>query len=585
MTATPPSALPSHSILTMLRATTRTRLFVPPAGWCSQHLDLLHVQISDSPLPPPPPSAALRRAFPTVGDKLDCYMRELGPDMGLTMLLSELWGFSDLFRSFSPCPGSSRRLSFRFAGRSCDLFDAIVITRHAGPLALPVLSYLDRVTIAKIRSESRSRARLALDAQLDPYEFAVLVAMAQKQHAELSKLRCPRQSYTTHLLGCIPSPRAPRFVLFTATIPAAFLRCLAEPDVPLSPADAPTISRHIISRKTTGTEFLDIIYGALAAGPFMGQPEWREATRRVNRASRAETAATSKKRSADQIEGEEQVKTRPTKRPKRTADDRRVHNDHAAPLKPNDAIAEECSQAVNTPRTWQKITTSVSDIREDKENTAPPDTIPSERRPPVKLLKRSADEDCVDTPPRKKTKAPPTNCAHPLGWERQHSPDTEPTQHPLPMNAMRPANETRDAQMRNPGLADVALRRDARPTVAMKAKRTAAEMSQGRETRHSHTREAQVRNPGLADTTLRRDTRATVAMKAKRTAGEMSQRTETRHSHTREAQVRNPGLADVALRRVTRATVAMKAKRTAGEMSQGTETRHSGTRHRRRRTC
>ncbi|KAA8906895.1 hypothetical protein FN846DRAFT_906768 [Sphaerosporella brunnea] len=458
----------SRSIRAMLRATTRTPLFVPPQGWGLEHLELLRVQIAETtssppPPPPPPPHCAELRHFPAGDKKLDFFVRSRDQNVFLIRLLHRMIWPTGLFRVF--CANPSMPLGFCFGTRSYDLLDATVITRNLGSVALPVLSYIARVRIAEIRRPNRRAARVPLDAQMDPYEFAILVTMAQKQHAVLRILKCPRQSYTTHLIACIPRPRGPRFVLFTATIPVGFLRCLRKPDVPLLPADAPSISRYSIPRKTSGPAFLDIIYGALATGPFMGQPEWRKANRRLPllRAKGfqhpAETAA-------------------PSKPAKRSADDM--------------AEPEEGSRARNPARTIKKLKMGGNDILEDKENT-PPETMQAteDLGPPTRKRKRNTDaisgNDCTDDGAQWEKK--PKTTAHATSLydaDERHSPAVEPGQ-------SRVANDTPATK---PTAADIdqlvapvtvvqaavseelGVRLDTPDALPMKKKRTADEMGQ-----------------------------------------------------------------------------------------------------------
>ncbi|KAA8893950.1 hypothetical protein FN846DRAFT_923323 [Sphaerosporella brunnea] len=455
MTSTPPASL---SILAMLRATTRTPLCVPPHGWGLEHLELLRVQISEcTSSPPPPPSAALRH-FPAGDKTLESFVRTRDRNMFLIRLLHRLTWPSGLFRVYSA--NRLMPLSFCFGPRSYDLLDATVITRNAGPVALPVLSYIARSRIAKIRRANRRSTPVPLDAPMDPYEFAILVAMAQKQHAELRKLKCPRQSYTTHLIACIPRPRGPRFVLFTATIPLAFLRCLAEPDVPLLPADAPSISRYTISRQTSGPAFLDIIYGALAAGPFMGQPEWRKANRRL-----APLRAKNVQHPAETV---------PSKAVKRNADEM--------------TEPEECLRAHDPTRTIKKPKTRSNDILEDKENTPPETMVATEELGrPTKQSKRNADEisgNCADGgPPWKKSK---TTAAATSVYDADHSPAAHAGLRRVPQDMPSPKRTSDDIDqlaapvtvVQDAAIEELGFRLATQNAVPMKKKRTADEMSQ-----------------------------------------------------------------------------------------------------------
>ncbi|KAA8893603.1 hypothetical protein FN846DRAFT_1004351 [Sphaerosporella brunnea] len=233
--------------------------------------------------------------------------------------------------------------------------------------------------------------RVCQDAHINPYEFAILVAMTQNQHRELMRLNCPRDSYTTHVLGCVPRARGPKFIPVTATVSAAFLRCLEDPHDPLSPGDRPAVSRYAIPGRTSGQELVQIIFGALATRPFMGHLESKTAARRFRWMSRT------KKRSADDIT-------------------RVVEPDTALTMKKWKRVAAETSGAdgQDTASTIRQLKTSADDALGDEHSTTPMNhgaLHPKQRGARTKRTKPGADARSEhyaaarDIAPRKKATA------------------------------------------------------------------------------------------------------------------------------------------------------------------------------------
>ncbi|KAA8893604.1 hypothetical protein FN846DRAFT_1004355 [Sphaerosporella brunnea] len=260
--------------------------------------------------------------------------------------------------------GPRVRLSLR--QQRVSLLDTVVIiTRDVGDLALPVLSYIARTSIARIRKEIRLSMRVCQDAHINPYELTCLAAF-------------PVPAVPNSFQSLLRSRRRSSGVSKTLTI-----RYL--------PGDRPAVSRYAIPGRTSGQELVQIIFGALATRPFMGHLESKTAARRFRWMSRT------KKRSADDIT-------------------RVVEPDTALTMKKWKRVAAETSGAdgQDTASTIRQLKTSADDALGDEHSTTPMNhgaLHPKQRGARTKRTKPGADARSEhyaaarDIAPRKKATA------------------------------------------------------------------------------------------------------------------------------------------------------------------------------------
>lgn len=151
--------------------------------------------------------------------------------------------------------------------------------RNISTGAIPFLAYNHRRGILLFRNQWRRSRRTScpisseetpLD-QVDPYDVAVLLALAQGQRKALSKFASDRKGfasmaegqsqYTTHVIAI--SSTSPDIALFTADISASYLDCLEDLSLPV--VNPPVIHCSRIPVTSSADEFLDMMHAILTA--------------------------------------------------------------------------------------------------------------------------------------------------------------------------------------------------------------------------------------------------------------------------------------------------------------------------------
>ncbi|KAF8542390.1 hypothetical protein BDD12DRAFT_379227 [Trichophaea hybrida] len=315
--------IPSHSTLPLLPATvgsfrytlqstTRQPLFVDPVAWTPQHFAALqikvlpncslHTQVCQT----PPSSVGIPTNEETQELPSGIHPPTLDEPSGLQDLLHPFDSRDLLDGSFSStfigairtCTFYRRQalfrvdfeappLAFRFGGDQSVLRPQQIVFRITSHCDVPFLAYNRRQGISQKRAKWQQLNRRyyghrprRIDGffsayeetpleQPDPYDLAVLLALAQMQRDVLAT-RGSKAVYRTYVLAS--SSLSPQLALFSADIPASFLGCLDNPGHPVT--EAPVIRCYRVPVAADGDEFLSSLSSVLAKAltDFPGEP-------------------------------------------------------------------------------------------------------------------------------------------------------------------------------------------------------------------------------------------------------------------------------------------------------------------------